>query len=303
MELCISFCNMFGKCLEIYYFLNLLLILMDLIGFKYTAWYFQYYLFLHFFIQSLSTIFSTLFKNLKSIQSLNLDLTESVLLSYELLQTFYKNSINGAFGPGPWYPGDRGLLPRLRAVFFHFQAHTEVKLSTHPCDTQRTTQLVWSLMLALYIPHGGLPAQPALLPGLAGRRSLVRHSGETFQVHEHTYVHGAPSACLVPLSQSRTPLADPRDPNLLAASDGGFAGDGHVHPIYTRFGESTDTSSQQLAPHRLWPVVLLQQPVLIPSLASLILGLPSSQFWEHTAFPSPKRRLENPTCYSADTES
>lgn len=143
MELCISFCNMFGKCLEIYYFLNLLLILMDLIGFKYTAWYFQYYLFLHFFIQSLSTIFSTLFKNLKSIQSLNLDLTESVLLSYELLQTFYKNSINGAFGPGPWYPGDRGLLPRLRAVFFHFQAHTEVKLSTHPCDTQRTpTQLV-----------------------------------------------------------------------------------------------------------------------------------------------------------------
>lgn len=90
MEVCISFCNVSGKGLEIYYCLNLLLIVMDLIGFKHTVWYLQCYLwFLHSFIQSLNTNFSILFKKLKSMQSLTLDLTESVLLSCELLQTFY----------------------------------------------------------------------------------------------------------------------------------------------------------------------------------------------------------------------
>lgn len=138
--------------------------------------------------------------------------------------------------------GAQGLCPDWGQCFFIFK-HTQKWSWPHVFVTHRGHQHGWSLALALYSTPG-FPAPP----GLAGRRSPVQHSGNTLQVYEH--VHGAPLCLPGAPAPTLEPLVRPMCPQLSGWSRWKPAGDGHMHLIYTRFGENRDTLSQQLAPDK-----------------------------------------------------
>lgn len=152
---------------------------------------------------------------------------------------------------------DQGPCPDWGQCFFIFK-HTQKWSWPHILVTHRGHQHGWSLALALHSTPG-LPAPP----GLAGRRSLVQQSDNTLQVYEH--VHGAPSACLVPLPQPWSPLSDPCVLNLLAGPEVCWWWP-HVSHLHQIWGEQRHFATRQIDCNlwTQWTVVLLQQPALIP---------------------------------------